>query len=137
MVQSVNYKNEDYKIHFSNPPFLVKMCGEFNRFLPIHKSITGETMIINANDFNKYIGIKIKEKRLEKKLTQTKLGNKLGVTFQQVQKYEKGINGVSAFRLNQLSRILNVPINYFFEYLDIPLILTKEMEVTNDKSSSR
>jgi len=94
-------------------------------------------MIINANDFNKYIGIKIKEKRLEKKLTQTKLGNKLGVTFQQVQKYEKGINGVSAFRLNQLSRILNVPINYFFEYLDIPLILTKEMEVTNDKSSSR
>ena len=94
-------------------------------------------MIEETNSFNKDIGTKIKGRRQELKLTQTKLGNKLGVTFQQVQKYEKGINGVSAFRLNQLSRILNVPINYFFEYLDIPLILTKEMEVTNDKSSSR
>ena len=94
-------------------------------------------MLEETNSFNKDIGTKIKGRRQELKLTQTKLGNKLGVTFQQVQKYEKGINGVSAFRLNQLSRILNVPINYFFEYLDIPLILTKEMEVTNDKSSSR
>ena len=97
-------------------------------------------MIIDVNDFNKYVGIKIKEARLEKRLTQSKLGKKLGVTFQQVQKYEKGVNGVSAFRLSQLSRRLGIPINHFFEGLgktEKPLVLTEDMEVKDDQSSSR
>jgi len=86
------------------------------------------------NSFNKDIGTKIKGRREDLKLTQTKLGKHCGVTFQQVQKYEKGKNGCSAFRLKQLSEKLKVPITYFFEQ---PLILTKEMEIEYDKSSSR
>ena len=87
-------------------------------------------MIEETNSFNKDIGTKIKGRRQELKLTQTKLGNKLGVTFQQVQKYEKGLNGCSAFRIKELSKHLKVPIVYFFEQ---PLILTKEMEIKNAK----
>ena len=91
-------------------------------------------MLEETNSFNKNIGIKIKGRREELHWTQTKLGNKLGVTFQQVQKYEKGKNGCSAYRLKEISKHLKVPIIYFFEK---PLILTKEMEVEHDKSSSR
>ena len=113
------------------------MCGEFNRFLPMHNH-TGETMTQEANSFNQAIGEAIKDARLKAKLTQTKLAKHCDITFQQVQKYEKGVNGCSAFRLNQISKKLKVPITYFFEYdIEQPLILTKEMEVTNDKSSSR
>ena len=95
-------------------------------------------MIQEANGFNKSIGQKIKDARLKAKLTQTKLVKHCDITFEQVQKYEKGVNGCSAFRLNQISKKLKVPITYFFEYdIEQPLILTKEMEITNDKSSSR
>ena len=48
-------------------------------------------------------------------LSQEKLGEALGVTFQQVQKYEKGTNRIGASRLQQMSRILGVPVEYFFE----------------------
>ena len=48
-------------------------------------------------------------------LTQTKVAKAINVTFQQIQKYEKGTNGVSSIRLLQLSNYLRVPINYFFE----------------------
>ena len=91
-------------------------------------------MIEETNSFNKDIGTKIKGRREELNWTQTKLGNKLGVTFQQVQKYEKGKNGCSAYRLKEISKHLKVPIIYFFEQ---PLILTKEVEIEHDKSSSR
>ena len=65
--------------------------------------------------FNNSIGVKIKTKRLEMKKTQSWLANKLGVTFQQIQKYEKGTNGVSSSRLMQLANFLKVPITYFYE----------------------
>ena len=91
-------------------------------------------MIQEANGFNKSIGQKIKDARLKAKLTQTKLAKHCDITFQQVQKYEKGVNGCSAFRLNQISKKLKVPITYFFEYdIEQPLILTKEMEIKNAK----
>ena len=64
---------------------------------------------------NIHIGIRLKQKRTEKNLTQTKVAKALNVTFQQIQKYEKGTNGVSSIRLLQLSNYLKVPINYFFE----------------------
>ena len=90
-------------------------------------------MLKETNSFNKNIGNKIKVKREELNWTQTKLGNKLGVTFQQVQKYEKGKNGCSAYRLKEISKHLKVPIIYFFEQ---PLILTKEVEVKNAEANS-
>ena len=65
--------------------------------------------------FNKHLGNKLKLRRLALGLTQTKVAKAINVTFQQIQKYEKGTNGVSSIRLLQLSNYLKVPINYFFE----------------------
>ena len=70
-------------------------------------------------NFNKHLGIKLKQRRLALGLTQTKVANAINVTFQQIQKYEKGTNGVSSNRLMQLAIFLKVPVNYFYEdYVD-------------------
>jgi transcriptional regulator with XRE-family HTH domain len=66
-------------------------------------------------NFNKHLGNKLKLRRLALGLTQTKVAKAINVTFQQIQKYEKGTNGVSSLRLLQLSNYLKVPINYFYE----------------------
>ena len=66
-------------------------------------------------NFNKHLGGKLKLRRLALGLTQTKVAKAINDTFQQIQKYEKGTNGVSSLRLLQLSNYLKVPINYFFE----------------------
>ena len=65
--------------------------------------------------FNAHLGRKLRMRRLSLGLTQTKVANAINVTFQQIQKYEKGTNGVSSSRLIQLSNFLKVPITYFFE----------------------
>jgi transcriptional regulator with XRE-family HTH domain len=66
-------------------------------------------------NFNNHLGKKIRMRRLSLGLTQTKVAQAINVTFQQIQKYEKGTNGVSSSRLMQLSQFLKVPITYFFE----------------------
>ena len=66
-------------------------------------------------NFNKHLGKKLKLRRLALGLTQTKIAKAVNVTFQQIQKYEKGTNGVTSIRLLQISNYLKVPINYFFE----------------------
>ena len=66
-------------------------------------------------NFNTHLGGKLRLRRLSLGLTQTKVAQAINVTFQQIQKYEKGTNGVSSNRLMQLSQFLKVPINYFFE----------------------
>ena len=60
------------------------------------------------------IGLKIREFRVQAGLTQEKLAEKLGITFQQVQKYERGVTKVNLVKLQQLSEILRVPISAFF-----------------------
>ncbi len=66
-------------------------------------------------NFNTHLGKKLRMRRLSLGLTQTKVANAINVTFQQIQKYEKGTNGVSSSRLLQLAVFLKVPINYFYE----------------------
>ena len=66
-------------------------------------------------NFNVHLGKKLRMRRLSLGLTQTKVAQAINVTFQQIQKYEKGTNGVSSNRLMQLSNYLKVPITYFFE----------------------
>ena len=66
-------------------------------------------------NFNKHLGSKLKLRRLALGLTQTKVAKAINVTFQQIQKYEKGTNGVSSIRLLQLANYLKVSVNYFFE----------------------
>ena len=67
------------------------------------------------DNFNKHLGNKLKLRRLALGLTQTKVARAINVTFQRIQKYEKGTNGVSSIRLLQLANFLKVPVNYFFE----------------------
>ena len=66
-------------------------------------------------NFNNHLGNKLKLRRLALGLTQTRVAKAISVTFQQIQKYEKGTNGVSSIRLLQLANYLKVPVNYFFE----------------------
>ena len=67
------------------------------------------------DNFNRHLGNKLKLRRLALGLTQTKVAKAINVTFQQIQKYEKGTNGVSSIRLLQLANYLKVPVNFFFE----------------------
>ena len=66
-------------------------------------------------NFNKHLGSKLRMRRLSLGLTQTKVAQAINVTFQQIQKYEKGTNGISSLRIMQLSNFLKVPVVYFFE----------------------
>ena len=80
-------------------------------------------------NFNKHLGSKLKLRRLALGLTQTKVAKAINVTFQQIQKYEKGTNGVSSIRLLQLANYLKVPVNYFFEdFPDYSINLEKVQE---------
>jgi transcriptional regulator with XRE-family HTH domain len=67
------------------------------------------------NPTDKYVGNRVRMRRLMLGLSQEGLGDQLGLTFQQVQKYEKGTNRISASRLQQISHILQVPVPFFFE----------------------
>ena len=81
------------------------------------------------DNFNKHLGNKLKLRRLALGLTQTKVAKAINVTFQQIQKYEKGTNGVSSIRLLQLANYLKVPVNYFFEdFPDYSINLEKVQE---------
>jgi transcriptional regulator with XRE-family HTH domain len=64
---------------------------------------------------DKYVGNRMRMRRMMLGMSQEKLGDALGLTFQQVQKYEKGVNRVSASRLRQIAQILQVPESFFFE----------------------
>ena len=66
-------------------------------------------------NFNSHLGSKLRMRRLAMGLTQTKVAQAINVTFQQIQKYEKGTNGISSLRLMQLANFLKVPVVYFFE----------------------
>lgn len=65
-----------------------------------------------------YIGAKVRMRRLMMNMSQETLSGKLGVTLQQVQKYEKGLNRISASRLFELALALGVPVGYFYEGLE-------------------
>ena len=76
------------------------------------------------------VGQRLRWRRRELRLTQEQLGERLGLTFQQVQKYEKGVNRISAGRLYELSTVLDIPVLYFYEgaedYLGLPNGAVKE-----------
>jgi transcriptional regulator with XRE-family HTH domain len=67
------------------------------------------------NPTDKHVGSRLRMRRLMLDMSQTDIANALGVTFQQVQKYEKGTNRISASRLQHISQILQVPVSFFFE----------------------
>ena len=66
-------------------------------------------------ELNQHLGKQLRSRRAALGLTQTQVAKAINVTFQQIQKYEKGTNGVSSSRLLQLANFLKVPVKYFFE----------------------
>ena len=91
--------------------------------------------------FNSHLGKKLRMRRLALGLTQTKVAQAINVTFQQIQKYEKGTNGISSLRIMQLANFLKVPVVFFFE--DYPLYQKSstnpevpESEITEDLNYS-
>jgi len=67
------------------------------------------------NPIDRHVGSRVRLRRMMLNMRQTKLGDELGLTFQQVQKYEKGKNRISASKLLQSAHILQVPVTFFFE----------------------
>src|ERR1700739_4782445 len=67
------------------------------------------------NPTDKHVGSRVRMRRMMLGMSQEKLGDALGLTFQQVQKYEKGANRIGASRLQQISQILQVPVSFFFD----------------------
>jgi transcriptional regulator with XRE-family HTH domain len=70
-----------------------------------------------TQDIERHVGTRIRERRIMLGLTQQQLADLIGVTYQQAHKYERGINRVSAGRLFEISRVLGIPVAYFFDGL--------------------
>ena len=83
------------------------------------------------SNFNKHLGSKLRMRRLALGLTQTLVAQAINVTFQQIQKYEKGTNGISSLRLMQLANFLKVPVVYFFE--EYPTYEAEKNNTTNSE----
>ncbi len=69
----------------------------------------------SPNPVDIQVGARVRMRRMLVGLSQEKLGERVGLTFQQIQKYEKGTNRISASRMQQISEALSVPVSYFFE----------------------
>lgn len=72
----------------------------------------------SPNPVDIHVGTRVRLRRQLLKMSQEKLGDQLGVTFQQVQKYERGTNRVGASRLWRMSQVMDVPVAFFYEGLD-------------------
>jgi len=81
---------------------------------------------------DRIVGQRLRWRRRELKLTQEQLGEKLGLTFQQVQKYEKGVNRISAGRLFEIAQALGITITYFYEGVDELVDTAPAMSVHED-----
>ena len=66
-------------------------------------------------DVDRHVGSRVRMRRMMVGMSQEKLGDSCGITFQQIQKYEKGTNRIGASRLHQIARILEVPVEFFYE----------------------
>ncbi|MEP0321640.1 helix-turn-helix domain-containing protein [Bauldia litoralis] len=67
------------------------------------------------NPIDIHVGSRVRLRRMMLGMSQEKLGESLGITFQQIQKYEKGTNRIGASRLQNIARVLSVPVSFFFE----------------------
>jgi transcriptional regulator with XRE-family HTH domain len=73
-----------------------------------------------ATDTDRFVGARIRERRIMLGLSQQQMADMIGVTYQQTHKYERGINRISAGRLYEIAQVLRVPVSYFFEGIDTP-----------------
>lgn len=89
--------------------------------------------LLVKNPIDAYVGAQIKQRRSVVGMSQTELANHLGITFQQVQKYENGFNRVSASRLYEIAELLDVPLSSFFE--GVEEVIKKKNKKKADKKT--
>lgn len=82
-------------------------------------NVRGRPACNQPNPVDKHVGSRMRLRRTLLQMSQQGLARKLGLTFQQVQKYEKGLNRIGASRLWDIARILNVPMDFFFDDMDL------------------
>ncbi|MEE8295961.1 MAG: helix-turn-helix transcriptional regulator [Sphingomonadales bacterium] len=96
------------------------------------KKVQEKTVVFeNVKTLERNIGLKIRQRRLELGLTQQDLADKLGLSYQQVQKYETGLNRISAGRLSLVSRILLTRLDYFFDFSSI-----EKLEISKKRATT-
>lgn len=96
------------------------------------KIVPGKTVVFeDLKTLERRIGLKIRQRRLELGLTQQDLADKLGLSYQQVQKYETGLNRISAGRLLLVSKILLTRLDYFFDSLP-----TEKLEISKRRATT-
>ena len=82
----------------------------------------------SPNVIDRHVGSRMRIQRMVIGMSQEKLGDALGITVQQIQKYEKGVNRIGASRLHKLAGVLNVPITYFFDAHDGSGVISEERQ---------
>jgi transcriptional regulator with XRE-family HTH domain len=92
--------------------------GQILLIEPFSVSSTAPKRTKRASPVDEHVGIKIRNRRKELRLSQARLGSEVGVSFQQIQKYERGTNRVGASRLAEIAKVLVVPVRYFFPESD-------------------
>jgi len=107
------------KVKLEKKILTLKELKTFNNNINIYNLfITNNIKMTRMTNIDAHVGIRLKLKRIELGFSQKELANSLSLTFQQIQKYEKGVNRISAGNLYKISHFLKVPIKYFFEDLD-------------------
>jgi transcriptional regulator with XRE-family HTH domain len=103
------------------------------QFAAVSRELPGSVGRVNnarelapAHEIDVCVGQRLRARRTALGISQGRLGQQLGLTFSQVQKYEKGTNRIGAGRLYHLAAILGVPVHYFFEGLDEPKLRTHQ-----------
>lgn len=108
--------------------------GKGSRRMAATEPATGAEKESRPSPIDVHVGSRIRLRRTLLGMSQERLGEALGLTFQQVQKYERGVNRVGASRLFDLSRVLDVPISFFFD--DMPDSLTTSYGAPASRRSS-
>ena len=86
--------------------------------MPLNNEPRSTKPLNRANDTDRHVGARIRERRIMLGLSQQQMADLIGVTYQQAHKYERGINRISAGRLHEIAQVLGVPVGYFFEGLE-------------------
>ena len=100
------------------------------------KSVDKNYRVTNNNAVDVHVGKRIRLRRTLLGMSQEQLGSALNITFQQVQKYERGANRVSASRLWDISQIIDVPISYFFEDMSDNTVRSSPRKVATGQAST-
>jgi len=117
LIGNVNFNTRtlaDYALRAQPPAWTLRLAHE--RREERIEVVQEMVMVKKApNPIDKHVGSRVRMRRMMLGMSQEKLGDALDLTFQQVQKYEKGTNRIGASRLQQISHILQVPVSFFFE----------------------